>query len=305
MLQEALNAVTSQNLQSDRYEVIVADNGSTDATPDVAREHQKRTSATVQYVREPMPGSHRARNAAAKAARGDIIVLIDDDVMVTPDWLGSLLPAFGSGDVGLAGGPIHVRWVNPPPAWVDANDGLFGYLDYGTDKPLELHWPQSVNAGNMAIRKDIYFQVGGYPPCTATQDKMIGDGEVGLVRKIYRLGKKLMYMPGALVHHVQDGSKVTLEYMMKRRNSEGKFSTYLDYRENRPSRYRLLRRTLGLFVRRQERRIKTLQHSLARDRAFFDHAQAGAYIQGSLSYSWKLVTSEEFRRTALQDNWIS
>lgn len=68
-----------------RWEVVVADNASTDATPAVIERFQARLP--IRRVLEPRPGLSHARNAAIGHSTGRFILFTDDDCLVAPDWL--------------------------------------------------------------------------------------------------------------------------------------------------------------------------------------------------------------------------
>lgn len=73
-------------------EIIVVDDCSSDATPQVVEEFARASGWSVQYLRQERPhGANTARNRGVDVARGDVIVLIDDDVIVTEGWLAKLL----------------------------------------------------------------------------------------------------------------------------------------------------------------------------------------------------------------------
>ncbi|MBN2491838.1 MAG: glycosyltransferase family 2 protein [Planctomycetes bacterium] len=87
-------------------EILVVDNGSTDAT----REVVERWSAVrpIRYILEPALGVARARNAGSRAARGEILAFLDDDAVPTAGWLAALEHAFlKSRTIGIVGGAIH------------------------------------------------------------------------------------------------------------------------------------------------------------------------------------------------------
>ncbi len=67
------------------FEVIVVDNGSRDATAEVARRHAP--ALDLQLVREPQPNRGRARNAGVRAASGTHVVFVDDDVALPAGFL--------------------------------------------------------------------------------------------------------------------------------------------------------------------------------------------------------------------------
>ncbi|HZS34840.1 MAG TPA: glycosyltransferase, partial [Methylomirabilota bacterium] len=92
------------------FEVIVVDDGSTDATPAIAREYGFRVLST------PNRGLSHARNLGWRTAAGEIVAYLDDDAFPDPHWLRYLAAAFLSSDHAAIGGP------NIPPG----SDGPVG-----------------------------------------------------------------------------------------------------------------------------------------------------------------------------------
>jgi glycosyl transferase family 2 len=87
-------------------EILVVDNGSTDATREVV--DRIATTRPIRYVLEPKPGVSHARNAGSRAARGDILAFMDDDAVPREDWLENIENAFlKSPAIGIVGGAIH------------------------------------------------------------------------------------------------------------------------------------------------------------------------------------------------------
>ena len=102
-------ALTSLRAQAGapEFEIVVVDNGSSDATPEVARRH----GARYAFVAEPNRG--KARNAGIAQATGDAIVFVDDDVVTPPHFLAAHAKAHDDEIVPLAvSGPI----LNVPDA---------------------------------------------------------------------------------------------------------------------------------------------------------------------------------------------
>jgi glycosyltransferase involved in cell wall biosynthesis len=106
LLDGALASLRAQEAAPE-YELIVVDNGSTDATPEIARAH----GAAYAYVAEP--NRSKARNAGIALATGDTIVFVDDDVVTPPHFLAAHAKAHGDKSFPLAvSGPI----LNVPDA---------------------------------------------------------------------------------------------------------------------------------------------------------------------------------------------
>ena len=101
-LRECLDALAAQTYPADRFEIVVVDNGSTDATPTVATDHGAR------LLREPVRGPSHARNRAVRATRGELVAFIDSDCRAAPEWLEALARPFRDRPgLGFCGGPIE------------------------------------------------------------------------------------------------------------------------------------------------------------------------------------------------------
>jgi glycosyltransferase involved in cell wall biosynthesis len=72
-------------------EIVVSDNGSSDGTPGAVRNWAASASIRVCVEHEPRAGITLAKNRGLRAARGDILVLIDDDCCLQPDYFVELL----------------------------------------------------------------------------------------------------------------------------------------------------------------------------------------------------------------------
>ena len=88
------------------YEVVVCDNGSTDATADTAR------AAGARVVCEPHRQIARSRNAAAAASSGSWLIWLDADAILTEEVLGATLSAFHTGRI--CGGGAQVELEGAP-----------------------------------------------------------------------------------------------------------------------------------------------------------------------------------------------
>jgi glycosyltransferase involved in cell wall biosynthesis len=135
MLRRCLDALTHQMRLPD--EIVVVDNGSTDATVDVAR------AAGARVVTEPHRGIPQATSAGFDAAVGDVLGRLDADTIPPADWVERVERAFTddpgldalSGPGRFYGGNVVIRWyaqrVHMPMyyhfvAWVLGHDVLYG-----------------------------------------------------------------------------------------------------------------------------------------------------------------------------------
>lgn len=82
-ISQCLDSVESQTYQ--KTEVIIVDDGSTDKTRDIVQKYKR-----VRLLRQEHQGPGAARNLGAKHAKGEILVLIDADMVLLPDYIEKL-----------------------------------------------------------------------------------------------------------------------------------------------------------------------------------------------------------------------
>jgi len=88
-------------------------------------------------VTEPQPGLTHARRRGLDAARGDLVVFVDDDNVLAPSYLAEVVTAFAANPrLGALGGRNVPEFEEPPPPWWQPEfDGLLACRDLG-DQPL-------------------------------------------------------------------------------------------------------------------------------------------------------------------------
>lgn len=232
-LQDTIISLQEQNFPKDDYEIIVVDNNSTDDTPQVVEECNRDGKKESIYVKEPNLGLHNARHAGAKAAKGEILAYVDDDVICDKNWLSELVKPYADPEVGCGGGKILPKWEAEPPGWVNYFPDFLSILDR-SDKVIEIH-DEVIFGCNFSIKKDILYETGGFNPDAFPWNliKYRGDGETGLLTKVRAKGYKIVYTPFAVVEHVISKDRLTIEYFKKRAFIEGIYTSYRVIRRNR------------------------------------------------------------------------
>ncbi len=132
-LRKQLEALERQDC-SLPWEVIVVDNGSTDASARTAREFEARLP-NFQLLYEPHPGKSCALNLGMAAARGSQYVFVDGDDEADAEYVEKMAEALDEFDV--VGGFIETTTLNPPCARVDmvTNDEVPIYHDFRPGLP--------------------------------------------------------------------------------------------------------------------------------------------------------------------------
>ncbi|HWI22228.1 MAG TPA: glycosyltransferase [Baekduia sp.] len=167
------------------YEVIVVDDGSTDASPEIAAHH----GATV--ISTKANGLSAARNAGLSAASGEFVAFIDDDAAPDPDWLTFLSIAFEDSGHAAVGGPNLPFAEDGAVAACVANSPGGPQHVLLTDELAE-HIPGC----NMAFRRVALRAVGGFDE----QFVRAGD-DVDICWRLQGRGMTIGFHPAAVVWH--------------------------------------------------------------------------------------------------------
>ncbi len=205
-LPKALDALTRMNYP--RYEVIVIDDGSTDATPVIAQ------SYPVRLISTPNQGLSAARNLGWQTAQGEIIAYLDDDAFPPADWLFFIAIAFDSPECAAAGGP------NFPPLGRSIQADAIALAPGGPKAVLisdieAEHLPSC----NLCIRRRVLEELGGFDP----RFRAAGD-DVDICWRILDRGWSIRYHASAFVWHY---ARSTIKALWKQQAGYGKAEALL------------------------------------------------------------------------------
>lgn len=214
-LESIASSIVPRNIE---WEILVADNNSTDQTRQVVEDLCRRHPGRFRYLFEPRQGKSHALNAGVRAAQGKVCAFTDDDVLVEPTWLYDLTSMLHCGQWAGAGGRTFPAREFVSPRWMSLNgpQGLGGPLcgtfDAG-ELPGVLDRPPY--GANMAFRKDMFEKYGGFridvgPPPKKVQGE---DTEFGL--RLMLAGELLFYEPSAIVRHPVLEERLSKKYFLK------------------------------------------------------------------------------------------
>lgn len=190
-IEKCINALLSSDYDS--YELIVVDDNSTDNTPEIARQ----SGANVVTL-EKQSGPAAARNRGAQHAKGDIVLFIDSDVVVTKDTLGQIADVFND-NPDIAG--VFGSYDDEPeaPDFVSQYRNLLHhYVHQIASRDAKTFW-----TGCGAIRKDVFDELGGFDEVRHPTPSM-EDIEIGL--RISGKGYKMILDKDIQVKHLKDWS---------------------------------------------------------------------------------------------------
>lgn len=215
----------ARQVDAPRFEVIVADNGSTDRTPDLLR--RGHPGLDLRSVRVDTPGKGRALNAALRLAMGELVVFTDDDVEPDPRWLAEIAAgAERYADCAVFGGRIDVNRA-AVPAWVRRSHNLMGLLTT-EHRPAEADaiygYGRYPFGPNMAVRlRRLSGLDQPYPedmgPGTALP---VGDESAFFLQFSPPEAKDRRYLAAARVFHAVDDAHTGLGSALRRSLQQGR-----------------------------------------------------------------------------------
>src|SRR5687767_9911149 len=158
-LRRCLEALDPSEIAECSGDVIVVDNGSTDATQDVIRTlTSERFRGLLTTVVEPRPGLSHARNAGVRAARGDILVFTDDDCYVQSGFFRELVREFAKGELDYCTGRMLLHDPTDARRGVNCDDRRYEFA------PRRFLATGAVQGANMAFHRRVFEQIGLFNP---------------------------------------------------------------------------------------------------------------------------------------------
>jgi glycosyltransferase involved in cell wall biosynthesis len=229
-LPRMLNALENLEPPGGRVRIVAVDNASTDSSADLIKARSGRLPITL--LSEARRGKNIALNKGLSEIEGDLVVLTDDDIVPSRDWLVSIRhitetqPSFD-----IFGGAIYPLWEEIPEEWILRNvpKGWFGWTDFD-EGPIE---PNLVWGGNMTIRsrvlKDHRFCEGIGPDGTL---KYAMGSEIEFTQRAAKVGHKCWHSPSSVVGHIVQAHQLRPEWLLQRAYNQAKGRRRIDKKNN-------------------------------------------------------------------------
>lgn len=188
-LSNCLRSIAGLEYPQDRYEVIVVDDGGPAGLEGKTAEIPERIP--LKLMSQAHAGPAAARNSGIAEACGDFLVFIDDDCIVTPDYLKRLAACFASApDAGIGGRTINAL---PENIYSSASqlhvDYLYAYYDANAENALFF------SSDNIA------FPAGRFRECGAFDPSFITGEDREVCQRWRAHGNRLVYRPDVVLYH--------------------------------------------------------------------------------------------------------
>ncbi len=198
--------------------LIVVDNNSTDATPQLIKSFCKTHTELVPLV-ETKQGHSRARNCAVSHSRGDLIVWTDDDVEVPGDWLIRYIEAAESNpNQSFWGAAIKPHFVAGKPDWIAENweavSGCFAERELG-QQPVRFKKELLPYGANFALRGDLQRAFPFNTNYGRSGTALMGEDELDLMRRLIDAGNAGAWVPNNAIQHIIPVDRATTRYVWR------------------------------------------------------------------------------------------
>jgi glycosyltransferase involved in cell wall biosynthesis len=227
LLQGTIESLLSQDCAGLRYELLIVDNHSTDATRQICEAFVARQGIALRYLFEPEQGVSFARNTGIREARAPILAFSDDDVCVSRGWLTAIKRAFDEHkEIAGVGGKVLPLWQQAAPLWLTRRHWMpLALQDYG-DAPLRVDGenPLCLITANLALRRQVFERIGLFSPTLQRVKNGIGSMEDHeLHTRLWNAGYQEMYIPEVVVGAVVQPERLTREYHRRWHKGHGHF----------------------------------------------------------------------------------
>jgi GT2 family glycosyltransferase len=201
-------------------QIIVGDNNSQDETLKLLNSIAKNFPVPLTLLKIQRRGKSAAMNEASRAAHGDVLAFLDDDVVVQSNWLCAVQQFFEEKDYQAAQGVIRIR---PGGAETLVTPALINRyrtipnIDFGP----QVENFHSLNGANFAVSRQALDIVGPF-------DERLGPGasgtseDVDFARRLRQKGFRIGYMREAIVYHSVDPMRLTEDYFKIHHKQQGR-----------------------------------------------------------------------------------
>lgn len=212
-------------------EVLLVDNQS-DSEQDIAYFKQLSSDKRVKLLSYNKPFNYSAiNNYAVKHAKGSIVVLLNNDVeVINSEWLSEMVSLCLRNEVGCVGAKLYYPNNSLQHAGVVLGlGGVAGHSHKYFDKEHDGYFKRlkvrqnlsAVTAACLAVRKEVYLQVGGLNEADLT----VAFNDVDFCLKVHSAGYKNIWTPYAELYHHESISRGSEDTPEKR----ARFAAEIDY----------------------------------------------------------------------------
>ncbi|MBS64127.1 glycosyltransferase [Salinisphaera sp.] len=271
------------------WELLIVDNGSTDATAEVIE--RARRDLPITYLHADGVGQNRARNVAMDRLSGELVIFTDDDVLPEPDCARAYIDAAQRWpDDVIFGARIEPSFPADTPDWMTSPDFEFATTAFARYQPADQEGPVGRHpyGPSFAVRRAAFQGMRFNEQLGPQTGSYAMGGEGDFLRRLAARGHRYIYVPQARVAHVVRTDQTNADWLLSRAYKKGRGQVYLPSSKKTPKLYwrgaplKLWLATLRSGLRYQLcRRLQSVQER--------------ACIERGITYQFRLGQIDELR----------
>jgi len=193
----AIRAFDAQDLDPDAWEAVVVVDGSSDGSAEALRD--LRTAFRLTVIEQPNRGRPKALNAGARAAAGDILLFLDDDMVADPGMIAAHVGSYeGLSADAVLGALAHDTGARS----TILSEEVGRWIDQDFSEARSAHEViDSAEArfigGQFSVRRTMFEQVGGFDT-GFNRHRGFGNADLDLKLRLHSAGARIVFNGGAL-----------------------------------------------------------------------------------------------------------
>jgi glycosyltransferase involved in cell wall biosynthesis len=196
-IENCIGSLLRQSYPSEKYEVIIVDNNSTDNTAAVIKNY-----AVTYALEDRIQTSYAARNKGIQTALGDIMAFTDADCIADENWILNGVKPFENSHIGGVGGRVKAYKPGNYIERYQARKDVFGQRKHLSRSKL-LQREGKIVTCNAFYRKDVFAKIGLFNPT------LVSGGDYDFSLRVQKeTNYALHYEPDAIVYHQHRSSLV-------------------------------------------------------------------------------------------------
>jgi peptidoglycan/xylan/chitin deacetylase (PgdA/CDA1 family) len=180
----------AQDMPADEFEIVVVVDGSTDGTAQALRE--LKSPCSLRILEQQNRGPSAARNNGIRAALGDLVLFIDDDILCSPQLFRQHVEAHADTQPAVVYGSLSIAPNSPLSVLKYANESWYEKYYEHLNAQDGLKLPQDdFLISNSSVPRTVLISCGGF------DETMTAKEDYELALRLWKMGVRFKYLPQA------------------------------------------------------------------------------------------------------------